>query len=191
MMSPPAISAIVFACIFGGALLGMVLRTTLPEHHRSDESKDVVKVGMGVVGTMAALVLGLLVASAKSTYDTQQSEVMQMSANVIFLDRILAHYGPETKDTRELLRGAVVRTLNLMWGEDTSLPAEPTAAGAEGLYDKIQALAPQTDAQRAMQGQAFSILTNLGQMRWLMYEQAGSSLSLPFLVVVFWLSIIF
>src|SRR5262249_46446218 len=106
--------------------------------------------------------------------------------------RILAHYGPETKETRELLRGAVARTLNLIWGENNSQPMEPTATGAEGLYDKIQALAPQTDAQRAMQGQAFSVLSNLGQMRWLMYEQGGSSISVPFLVVVvFWLTIIF
>ena len=191
-MSSLATSVIVFACIFGGALLGMVLRTVLPEHHLSAESKDIVKVGMGVVGTMAALVLGLLVASAKSSYDTQQSEVMQMSANVIFLDRILAHYGPETKDTRELLRGAVVRSLTLIWHEDNSQPTEPTAAGAEGLYDKILALAPQTDAQRTIQGQAFSLLSNLGQARWLLYEQAGSALPVPFLVVVvFWLTIIF
>src|SRR5215510_4150337 len=118
-MSPLATSAIVFACIFGGALLGMVLRAALPEHHLSGESKDLVKVGMGVVGTMAALVLGLLVASAKSAYDTQQSELQQMSANVVFLDRVLAHYGPETKEARELFRGAVVRNLTLIWHEDT------------------------------------------------------------------------
>src|SRR5262245_32164526 len=191
-MSPLAISAIVFACIFGGALLGMWLRTVLPEHHLSAESKDIVKVGMGVVGTMAALVLGLLVASAKSSYDTQQSELLQMSANVVFLDRVLAHYGPETKEAREMLRGAVVRNLTLIWGENNSQSVPPPAGGAEGLYDKIQALAPQTDAQRAMQGQAFSVLSNLAQMRWLMYEQAGSSISVPFLVVVvFWLTIIF
>ena len=126
-MSPLATSAIVFACIFGGALLGMVLRTALPEHHLSAESKDVVKVGMGVVGTMAALVLGLLVASAKCSYDAQRSELMEMSANIALLDRILAHYGPETKEARELLRRGVAGFIDSVWAK-TATSSAPFAA---------------------------------------------------------------
>jgi len=90
-MSPAIISLIVFACTFGGALLGMSLRTVLPQQHLSTESKDVVKLGMGVIGTMTALVLSLLIASAKSSYETQRSELTAMSAKIAFLDRILAH----------------------------------------------------------------------------------------------------
>src|SRR4030095_6662186 len=114
-MSSITISLIVFACIFGGALLGILLHAVLPQHHLSNESKDIVKLGMGLVGTMAALVLGLLVASAKGSYDTQSAELTQMSANIALLDRVLALYGPETKETRALLRGAVARVLDQMW----------------------------------------------------------------------------
>ena len=103
-MSPLAISGIVFACIFGGTLLGMVLRAVLPEHHLSAESRDVVKLGMGLIGTMTALVLGLLIASAKGSFDTQRNGLAQMSANMILLDRVLAHYGPEAKDARDAPR---------------------------------------------------------------------------------------
>src|SRR6516164_1693898 len=103
-MSSLAISCIVFACILGGTLLGMMLRTFLPEKHLSGESKDLVKLGMGLIGTMTALVLGLLIASAKSSFDTQRNGLAQLSANIIFLDRILAHYGPEAKESREQLR---------------------------------------------------------------------------------------
>ena len=106
-MSSMAISWIVFACVFGGALLGMWLRAALPEHHRSTESKDIVRLGMGLIGTLAALVLGLLIASAKSAYDTQRSEFTQLSANLILLDRVMAHYGPETQEARDLLRRSV------------------------------------------------------------------------------------
>ena len=192
-MSDMAISGIVFACVFGGALLGMFLRAALPDHHLSTDSKDVVKLGMGLIGTMAALLLGLLIASAKGSYDTQSSELTQMSTNIILLDRVMAHYGPETKEARDLLRRSVVVALDQIWPETTSGPAqlEPTRE-SEGFLDKIQRLSPQNEAQRSLKAQALGISTDLGRTRWLLFEQAGSSISTPFLVVVvFWLTIIF
>jgi hypothetical protein len=187
------IRLIVFACTFGGALLGMFLRAVLPERHLSADSKDTVRLGMGMIATMAALVLGLLVASAKNFYDMQSSDLTQLSANVILLDRVLAHYGPETKEVRDVLRGAVARSLDLIWhqGQQGSQMA-PTAAGGEILYDKIQALSPQNDAQRALKAQASSMAIDLGKLRWLMFEQESASVSLPLLaVLVFWLATVF
>jgi hypothetical protein len=184
------IRLIVFACTFGGALIGMFLRAVLPERHLSADSKDTVRLGMGMIATMAALVLGLLVASAKNFYDTQSSDLTQLSANVVLLDRVLAHYGPETKEARDVLRGAVARSLNLIWHQDSQMA--PTAAGGEILYDKIQALSPQNDAQRALKAQASSMAIDLGKLRWLMFEQGSASVSLPLLaVLVFWLAIVF
>jgi hypothetical protein len=113
-MSSITISLIVFTCVFGGALLGIFLHAVLPQHHLSNETKDIVKLGMGLVGTMAALVLGLLVASAKGSYDNQSAELTQMSANIALLDRALALYGPETKETRAVLHGVVARILDQM-----------------------------------------------------------------------------
>jgi hypothetical protein len=158
------------------------------------DSKDVVKLGIGLVGTMAALVLGLLVASAKGSYDTQSTELTEMSAKVVLLDRFLAHYGPETKETRDLLRGAVVRILDRTWSKDPTSPSqlELPSVGNEAIYDKIQGLSPKDDTQRSLQAQALSIAIGLGQTRWLMYEQSVTSVSLPLLVVmVLWLTIIF
>ena len=122
---------------------------------------------MGVIATMAALVLGLLVASAKNFYDAQSSELTQMSANIILLDRVLAHYGPETKEARDLLRGAVARTLDLIWPQkpEQHSQMEPTAGGGEILYDKIQELSPKTDTQRTLQAQASSMAIDIGKMR--------------------------
>jgi hypothetical protein len=189
-MSSTIISLIVFACVFGGALLGIFLHAVLPQHHLSSESKDIVKLGMGLVGTMAALVLGLLVASAKGSYDTQSAELTQMSANIALLDRALALYGPETKEARNLLRGAVARILDQMWSS-ASLSV-PTAAGGEILYEKIQGLSPKNDTQRSLQGQALSMAVDLGKTRWLMYEQATTSVSMLLVVVlVCWLTAIF
>jgi len=188
------IRLIVFGCIFGAALVGLFLRSVLPERHLSAESKDTVRLGMGMIATMAALVLGLLVASAKSFYDTQSSELTELSANVILLDRVLAHYGPETKEVRDLLRAAVPRVLEQLWHQDHQQHSAvtPTAAGGEILYDKIEALSPTTDVQRALQAQASSMAVDLGKLRWLMFQQGTVGISMPLLaVLVFWLAIVF
>src|SRR5262245_46427815 len=120
MDSTIATASIVFACVFGSALLGMLLRPVLPMEHLSADSKDVMKMAMGLVATMAALVLGLLTASAKSSFDTLDGEIKQAASQVIVLDHTLAEYGPETKDTRDLIRRAIILRLNLTWPEDKS-----------------------------------------------------------------------
>src|ERR1700693_336635 len=189
-----AIRLIVFACVFGGALFGMFLRGVLPEQHLSADSKDTVRLGMGLIGTLAALVLGLPIASAKNFYDTQSSELTEMSAKIVLLDRVLAHYGPETKELCDLLQSAVVRMLDGLWPKGTGQhpQVEPTAAGGEILYDKIQELSPKNDTQRSLQAQALNMAIDIGKLRWMMFEQAGGFVSIPLLaVLVFWLATIF
>src|SRR5216683_7808365 len=95
-MSAITLSCIALACISAGVLFGMFLRKALPEHHLSGDAKDVVRLGTGLIGTIAALVLGLLIGSAKSSYDTQSTQIKQLTANIILLDRFLEEYGPET-----------------------------------------------------------------------------------------------
>lgn len=191
-MNSVTVSLIIFACVFGGALLGLLLHAILPERHLSKETQDIVKLGMGLVGTMAALVLGLLVASAKGSYDAQSAEVTQMAANIALLDRALAIYGPETKETRALLRGGVARLLDQMWSQDGARQSAPPSAGGEILYEKIQGLSPKNDTQQSLKSQALSIAVDLGKTRWLMYEQLTTSVSMPLLIVlVLWLSAIF
>ena len=174
----------------------MILRAFLPEHHLSAESKDVVKLGMGLIGTMTALVLGLLIASAKSSFDTQRNGLAQLSANIILLDRALAHYGPESKDAREMLRASVADMLQHTWPQENPQSGQAAAkvrteGRYEGLYEKIQELAPKNDAQRALQAQALKTGADIAQMRWLMFAQKGSSIPTPFLVVmVCWLTLI-
>lgn len=191
-MSSQAVTLIVFVCVFGGALLGIVLRATLPEEQLSAASRDVVKLAMGTIATMTAVILGLLVASAKGYYDTQNSELTQMSARIVLLDRILAHYGPEAKPARNVLRDVAAGMLERLWRRDSPpARAAPTASG-EGLYDQIQALTPQDDSQRFGRSQALNLAMQVGETRWLMFEQASSSVSMPLLLVmIFSLSITF
>ncbi len=193
-MSPMSIALIVMACIFGGALLGVALRRILPQHHLSSDSKDVIKLAMGLTATMAALVLALLIAAAKSSYDAQRSEVTQLSANIVLLDRVLAHYGPETKAARDLLSHTAAGMIERIWPKDHSRAIElsPAATGGENFYDKIQELSPQNEVQRSLQAQALKMSIDLGQTRWLLFEQGGRSIPMPFLaLLVFWVTIIY
>ncbi|MCI0429442.1 MAG: hypothetical protein L0210_02715 [Rhodospirillales bacterium] len=193
-MSPMAISWIVFGCTFGGALLGMYLRTVLPEHHLNAESKDLVKLCMGVVATMSALVLSLLIASAKSSYDAQRNGIEKLSTNITLLDRVLALYGPETKDARYVLRRVVGRTIELIWPQDGSKPADliPKTRSADQFFEKLQAIRPHDDNQRALKAQAISLSAEIAQTRWLMFQQLSSSIPGPFMaILVFWLMILF
>lgn len=191
-MSSIAASSIVFACVFAGALFGMLLRRFLPEHYLSAESRDVVRIGTGLIGTMAALVLGLVLATAESAYDTVKNELTQISSQIVVLDRVLAHYGPETKEARAALRHAVQGALDHLWARDDRMPAEPAHAQNEALYDSILELTPKDDPQRLLKTQATNLAFQLGQTRWLMFQQQSVSIPTPLLViVVFWLTISF
>jgi hypothetical protein len=192
-MSSLEISFITLAVVFGGALLGIALRAVLPQNELSAESREVVKLSVGLIATMAALVLGLLIASAKTSFDTQNAELTEMSSKVILLDRILAHYGPDAKEAREALRSTVVSALDSLTSKDAGILGQfGSSANGEILYDKIQGLSPKDDVQRSIQAQALNIMVGLGQTRWLLAAQRGNSVSVPMLVVlVAWLTIIF
>ena len=196
-MSALALSLIAFACVLGGTALGMVLRALLPEHHVSEDSKDVVKLGIGMVATLAALVLGLLLASAKGNFDTLSNELKQVSAKIVLLDRVMAQYGPETSEARDLLKKSVAATLKKMWpdkGERIALEHVGRPVNyIEMVQDKIRHLSPANDAQRQLQSRAIQVAGDIADTRWLLFTQLGqSSIQAPFLILlVFWLTVIF
>lgn len=196
-MTPLVISLIAFGFIFGGMLLGMFVRRMLPEHHLSDESKDAVKLGIGMIATLAALVIGLLIASAKGSFDTMNNGLMQSSAKVMLLDRLMANYGAETREARDLLRRGLASTIEHLWPKEGKGRGDPTALdprlGIEALQDKLRQLSPQNDAQRWLRSQALQVSSEIAETRWLLFEQRSqTSLAIPFFVIlVSWLVIIF
>jgi Protein of unknown function (DUF4239) len=195
-LTPIAVSSIAFAVILGGAFSGTFLRNALPGRHLADDAKDIVWLGTGLIGTIAALVLGLLIASAKGSYDTQSSQVQHITADVVLLDRLLAQYGPEAHPIRELLRQAMDPLVERIWRENSALTAKDSpfaaTAASEEAFAKIGELAAQTEAQHSLKARAIQLSTDLAQTRLLLFEQAGKSIPTPFLaILVFWLAIIF
>jgi Protein of unknown function (DUF4239) len=187
---------VVFACVFSGALIGLFLGTVLAEHHLSADSKDAVKMALGVIGTLAALVLGLLLASAKSSFDAKTNGIAEIAADIILVDRALARYGPETRDARDLLRRGLATAIQRLWPDETIQPANLDTtgppSGLDAVEDKIRDLTPRTDAQRALQSQALTLTGAIIQTRGLTLQRLQTTIPLPFLIVlVSWFTIIF
>ena len=195
-MNPLGTSLITLAIILGGALGGVTLRQVLPARHLTDDTKDMIKLGNGLIGTIAALVLGLLIATAKGSYDTKSGHVQHLAADLILLDQLLGQYGPEARPAREQLRQTISPIVERIWQENQSDAANHSSfigsrSGLEA-FARIEQLTPQNEAQRTIKDRIMQTSADLAQTRLLLFEQRGSSLPLPFLVVlVFWLAIIF
>ena len=195
-MTHEAFSLVALAVIFGGALLGMFLRARLPESHLGADTKDVVRLGAGLIGTLAALVVGLMIASAKTSYDAQSGYVSRMSADLVQLDRILSEYGPETGEARDMLRRAVAQLIDRIWGQGDLGLAGTAPFGESGVgqaaIQKIQELAPKNDLQRFLQARAVSAAGDLQHARFLLAAQPGNPIPPPFLLMLIaWHAIIF
>ena len=197
-MDSLTIAAIVFACTFGGAIFGMFLCSLLPQHHLSSDAKDIMKMGMGLIATMAALVLGLLIASAKSSFDGEKNGHQQLATNLILLDRILLRYGPQANIARTLLKTTVSEWIDLRWPKGDShvsgsMESPEVSTNTMAVLAAIQGLTPgDDDTKRTLKAQALQIILELGRTRWTLSQSDESSIPIPFLaILVFWLTVLF
>jgi hypothetical protein len=193
-MNSVVISGLSFLGIFGMALLGIRLRRTLPEHHFTEDSKDTVRLGMGMIATMTALLLGLMIASAKGSYDTQRNEVIQTASKLDYLDRWLALYGPETAEAREQLRRVTEAMIQQWWPTDRAKEAQTDnfLVPARTFYRTLEQLTPQNDVQRSAKAEVLEAANEISRTRWLLFAQRDSSIASPLLlIVIIWLGTIF
>jgi hypothetical protein len=176
---------------------GTFIRSWLPPPHLSKESQDVVRLGMGLVATMTALLLGLVTASAKSTFDSQDNAIRASAANILTLDRHLARYGPETAPTRELLRSALAYRVQMLWpstgaGTGTDLDDPGKTPPVEEVQNQILGLTPHDDSQRWLRTEALKLTEEVVKTRWRVLGTSGGAVPRPFLIVViFWLTVTF
>jgi len=196
-MSSIIVGLTAFACAFGGAILGLFFRNILPEHHLNKESRDAVIMGTGLIATLTALVLGLLISSANESFESMNSTMTQSGARIILLDRTLANYGPQANHIRDLLRSSMITVITRVWPEDAaklkdSGMLQEGVIGMEVVENKLLRLSPENDSQRMLQTRALQLTGELLQARWLTIEQAERSLPTAFLVILFfWLVILF
>ena len=191
------VSIAAFVVIIIGTWVGVYLRKVLLKHHLDEDTRDAVRTGIGLIATMAALVLGLLLATAKSSFDTKSEEIRVSAAKIILLDRTLREYGSDANDIRAQLRDIYEHRLRRGWVDSRNLTVvEPTSTGEplpmERVQTKLRSLTPGTPAQHLAQDRALQLAEDLAQTRWLLVEQLGGTIPLPFLVLlVLWVALIF
>ena len=182
--------------MLAGACAGILLRRSLPDHHLNEHSKDVVRLGSGLVATITALVLGLLITSAKNTYEAQRNELKQIASKLVLLDGQLKRYGPEAQRARELQRAAVAPMIERIWGQRamTSTTGAPYQSGVEGdlVYEAIESLKPQNEVQHNLKFRALTTTAAITESRVALFEESETGLPVTLLIiVVFWLTILF
>jgi ABC-type multidrug transport system fused ATPase/permease subunit len=195
-MNSIAISIVSAGCIFCGTLVGFWLQKRLPDHHLNKDSHEIVKLGAGMIAMLTALVLGLLVGSAKGTFDTINAGIKQMSARIVLMDRMLAQYGPESGAVRDQIRSSLLAGIQTVWPQNEGEFELKAAATRSNRVDKVQVrlreLTPQTETQRQLLTQVQQLAADMSQNRWLMLEEAQSQLPTPLLVIlIFWLTALF
>jgi Protein of unknown function (DUF4239) len=195
-VNPVPVGVGVFVCALGGALFGIWVRSRLPQDHIGDATKDTVKLGIGLVATMTALVLGLITASAKNSFDAVDGAIKHTAVQLLTLDRTLARYGPETREIRTAMKQALGRKIDAVWPRESASASgfDPagTAGSMEALLDSIGTLKPGNDEQRRLQARARDISESLLAERWLAVSDDSSSIPLVFLVILaLWLTITF
>jgi hypothetical protein len=184
------------ACAFGGVLVGMLLARAIPITHLDTNSREGIKLGTGLVATMAALVLGLLISGAKSSFDSQSAGLRQLAGNLMFLDRTLAHYGADADRARAHLHDMVAAMVDRIWATDGSPdPASLDAVIADhgrATFDAIRELTPDNEVQQDSRARALQMNGDLTRARWLITHRDYDTFPMAFLVVLlFWFFILF
>ena len=189
------IGVAVFAIIFGGAMVGMLLGKILPDQHVGTESRDAIRIVMAMLATLSAVVLGLLTGSSISSLGEREGELRSAGVQFIMLDRTLAEYGPETAQIRTLAKQLLAERISQIWPEEdgaVSLTALSSGAGIVLVQRDLFALSPQTEQQRWLRNNALQITSTIAESRWTTIEQIGSRFPWAFFVVVVaWLTVIF
>jgi uncharacterized membrane protein YqjE len=185
---------VTFVSIAVGGALGMLVRIRLPQAQLS-ESKEVIRLGAGLMGTVAALVLGLMIASAKNSFDSQIASVRQLAANIILLDELLEQYGPETSEARAMIRRAAAITVQRVWRENTGADRAETfspSGVATQFFLTVESLSPKNDLQRSIKPRILEVGTDLARTRLLMFVHVDNPIPAPLLVImILWLTVIF
>lgn len=191
-MTPALVATLAFVSIVAGAAVGLLLGKVLPDHHLDSGSKDVVRLSMGMIATMTALVLGLVTASAKSSFDADDAAVKHTAAGVLTLDRMLADYGPETQPIRETIRSSLAAKVDQVFGGKTATaPGNLHNTEGDSIANALLALAPSTAAQTWYRSRALDVAADVLQSRWIILNGTGTVPTLFLTVIICWLTVLF
>lgn len=194
-MSPIAIVATAFALILVSTLVGAVLRPKMPERHLTGDSKEVIRLATALVATLTGLVLALMFASTRASFEITSGAITKLAVSLGELDEVLEEYGPEALSVRRQLRADVGPLVDSIWQDDAKAAGRAgrvRRVHTLGLQPLVRELQPKTSVQTALQVHALQLAHDISQTRLALVTQPPDSVSTPFVVViVLWLMFIF
>ena len=193
-MQETLIAVAVFLCLTAAPLASMAVYGRLPAHHRDDDTNAVVRLAANLFVVMTSLVLGLMINSAKNTFESIDRNVHTYATELILLDRSLRQYGPETAEVRQPLVAYVQRQTN-NWTEANETPLVANRLSERLLTEistRLTALQPADAAHGSLLEDARQHLQKVVELRWALIEQSEGTIPRPLIVMlVAWLVLIF
>jgi len=175
-----------FVAAFASALVGLAFRAHLAERLRLEHARDMVGGVTGLVVTLVALVLGLLIWTAFGVFSTQKTELQVMAANAFEFNQETREYGPEAAHARALMREDLNYAHQQFWGDEGAKAAALAASirTMDNLSQALDRLQPATDAQKSLLADAKRNYSAIWQNRILMSLQGIDAVSWPVLYAV-------
>jgi hypothetical protein len=191
-MHESLIALLVFACLGTTSLLFLGAFRKIPPHRDPDDMNEVVRNIASIFILMTSLVLGLMINSARNSYDSLDQEVHSLSSQLVGLDQVLRAYGDDADPARQRLKIYADAIVNETW----RAPTRGRGAAEQALapvYVHIHGLTPADGDQHAMRVTAGEMLEKIAEQRWVLHEEAtDSATDGPFeLMIVAWLVVIF
>ncbi len=194
-MSPFEMAMFIASLIFGACLVGNIVAPLLSETHLSAQALVIIKDARSIITGLTALTLGLLIATANSSFEEKSKEVKVEATNAILVDRLLRDYGPQADRAREELRIAVQNEVDRMNearqpGVDAKQIFGSVRSG--NIRSEILKLSPHDDRETWLKTTALAAAQEFVTSRWRIYHEMNSSIKWPLVyVAVFWITAIF
>jgi ABC-type multidrug transport system fused ATPase/permease subunit len=188
------VTAASFLCLVGASLGSLVISQRLPARYRKDDTGNIVRIAANIFVVATSLVLGLLLNSAKNTFEAVDRNVHVLATDIILLDRTLRHYGPEAAAARERLAAYVRRAVDDAWvaGSSPVLDDREAERLLDAVGDALLRIRPSDPARAELWRDAHASYQNVVKQRWVLIEESDGTIPTPFLVLlVMWLMLIF
>ena len=191
-MDSTNVALVTFACSCAGGAVGFLIRGRLRDHHLTGASQEILKLTAGVVATLAALVLGLLVGGSKQFYDAKVNEVRTFVVNIALLDRSMSHYEPSLLTERQHLSRFTKVMIGGLWDANQSASSTDLLAVLDQVRAKLRTLEPQSAARKIAHSRMMTLTDTLMLSGSKLIETDDAAIPVPlFGIVDAWLAVIF
>ena len=195
-MSAMTFAAFVFIATFLAALAGFRLQKSVPTSFTDDATEGNVKVVLGMLSMLTAVVLGFVTSDSKQSFDKAAGIVSDNAARLVSMDQSLAAFGPAALPIRKQIKQStedwIERIKSPLGDADADLGAVERGRQYEAVVTAIAELKPENTAQERAQARATEQAAALQHDRWVLTtERVAQSPTIFLSILLAWFAIEF